>query len=111
MYEKYYQEIVKTINSQINLKFQNIVNNGVNVLDWTRDNQRELYSQERKLDAEVNEAWKDTPLHPSQEVTHPVPSGHPSQEGNRDFEVFKKTTLAWGRVTLSIFKKYRERAI
>lgn len=109
MYEKYYQEIVRTINNQINQKFPKVLTPQINVFDWARDNLGELYSQERKLDAEVNEAWKNTPLHPSREVTHPVPSGHPSQEGNsRDLEVFKNTVLAWGRVVLSIFKKYAE---
>jgi len=105
-YEKYYLEIVKTINDQVQKKWPALTHVGTrctvspqepntlqNMFAWANDRVPELYIQERILDAELNTLWNNTP---------PTPS----LEGNKNFEAFKAKVLAWGRVILQMYQKF-----
>lgn len=93
MYEKYFLDTVKTLNKHIETKFQGM--DRYYVFTWASEHAKELYAQERSLDAEMNTLWNNAPT-------------APSQEGNNNFEQFKTKVLAWGRVVLQIYKKFGE---
>lgn len=95
MYEKYFTDIVKTINAQVQKKWPPLTTGENGIFAWAIKNQQELYAQVTALDAEINTLWNNPP---------PTPY----QEGNKDFEKFKAQVLAWGRVILQIYKKFAE---
>ncbi len=102
MYEKYYSEIVMTINSQVQKKWPALATGNTGIFAWAEKNQVELYAKERMLDADINEAWKDTPEGPP-----PIPLRE-GDKGGGDFEKFKSRVIEWGRVVLEIYKRYAE---
>lgn len=89
MHEKYYKEIVKTINTQIRKQCPSLLAGNVSVFEWAEKHCPELVSQERSLDKELNNLWTDP-------------------ETDASFEAFKAKTLAWGRIVLGIYKKFTE---
>lgn len=101
IYEKYFLNIVKTINEQITKKCPDSVM--VNMFAWANDRVPELYAQERLLDAEMNALWEDVlPPTPLQRGT----VSSPAQEGGEGFVAFKSKVLAWGRIVLQIYKEF-----
>lgn len=98
MYEKYFSEIVKTINEQVQKKWPTLtspllgVDAGVGLFAWANDRVPELYIQERNLDVEINNLWNKSE----------------TQNPKSEFEIFKAKVLAWGRVVLQIYKKFAE---
>lgn len=107
MYEKYFSDIVKTINDQVQKKWPGLTHPQplINIFDWAAIHAQELHYQEHKLDAELNELWHDNPLDP------PLLRGNSEiQNPKSEFEEFKAKVLAWGRVSLAIYKKFAENA-
>ncbi len=104
MYEKYFTNIVKTINDQVQKKWpaltpgrdaKSCVSTGDGVFAWAETHEPELFYQEHKLDLELNESWNTSPQ-------------SSPEAAKSEFDIFKAKVLAWGRVVLIIYKKFTE---